>query len=266
MLKAAILLFLGAFLAGCQGEVTGAGSDGVALPTGNYRVLRTDGFVVSAPHKVTLSVGANRIQLHSQCVTPSWSYRWENARIVTETIPEPVCERGRYPFEKEAILVLDQPVEAVTYPSGNIVLRGANGTIELGSINADLPESESILLDGDYRIAEIDGIKLDRADGAILTAGDDEIWWDPRCARLIVQYRIEGNRFIPIPPQRVMPAPPGAELPPARTWVVCTVRPPQSAAQAISALSVGERIERFSVNSVWISGGGRSVTLQRDDR
>ena len=79
------------------------------LPTGDYRVAGADGKDVHLGHAITVSVSENRIEVTSQCVTPRWTYHIARRQLRTASIPEPICERMRYP----AIAVFDDPQDIV---------------------------------------------------------------------------------------------------------------------------------------------------------
>ncbi|MGE5561778.1 MAG: hypothetical protein ACM3ZV_00530 [Bacillota bacterium] len=111
-------------------------------------------------------------------------------------------------------------------------------------------------LEGEWRVAGIDGHALDQPVGIALSASRQEIWWAPRCAGLVRSYTIAGTRFAAGPPLGVQPRRPGEPTPP-----VCTIAPPPRAGELFQALDSADRIERTPQNGVLISGGGHSLLL-----
>lgn len=103
------------------------------LPRGEYRLAGADGADVNLPHAITVTVSEDTIALASQCVTPRWTYRHEEGLLVTQSIPDPVCERGRYPAEDAAIAVLDSPETILRTPENGWFLAGSGHAITLFS-------------------------------------------------------------------------------------------------------------------------------------
>lgn len=117
-------------------------------------------------------------------------------------------------------------------------------------------------LEGEWRVAGIDGGDLNEGYGLALSANVEEMWWNPRCAGMIRKYRIQGfgfstrpatqsGRAIPVIDNEVPPPPP----------VVCAIGLPPRLPEVMTALRAATRIERTRSNGVLLSGGGHSLLL-----
>ncbi|MBH5321653.1 hypothetical protein [Aurantiacibacter sediminis] len=113
-------------------------------------------------------------------------------------------------------------------------------------------------LEGDWRVAGIDGEALDTNSGLALTADDEELWWEPRCFGAIRGYVIVGDAITFGSRTSTPPAVEGTPPP-----VVCLIAPPPGLHEVMQAIDAAENIETTPNNGVRISGGGRSVTLFR---
>ena len=111
-------------------------------------------------------------------------------------------------------------------------------------------------LEGEWRVAGIDGQPLDQPVGLALSASAQEIWWDPRCAGYVRSYRIEGSKFTTGSHIGFVPRKPGEPTPP-----VCTIAPPPRIGDVFRALTEATKIARTPQNGIEISGGGHSVLL-----
>ena len=109
-------------------------------------------------------------------------------------------------------------------------------------------QSPSVDLQGNWRVAGLDGEPIDASYGIALVADEDSIWWEPECAMQYRDYSISGDTF-------AAPMRSNANL------EVCDIGFPAELAQIWSALEAADRIERTPENGVLISGNGRSVTL-----
>ncbi|WFL78931.1 hypothetical protein P7228_07670 [Altererythrobacter arenosus] len=112
-------------------------------------------------------------------------------------------------------------------------------------------------LAGEWRVAGIDGEALDERYGLTLSADDNEIWWEPRCAGVIRSYRIDGTALaIGSPRASGSPTPPGVPPPP-----ICTIGWPPRLVDVGVALDAAVTIGRTPSNGIELSGGGHSLTL-----
>ncbi len=111
-------------------------------------------------------------------------------------------------------------------------------------------------LEGEWRVAGIDGAPFDEAYGLALSADADEIWWEPRCANMAFRYRIEDTRIVTgeVEP----PAPLELGQPPSPT---CTADPPSRLGDVARALAAADTVGRTPANGVLLSGGGHSLLL-----
>lgn len=69
---------------------------------GLYRVAGVDGRDINLPHGITATIDGSQIEVHSQCVRFTWTYRFEGGRLITEPIPQVICQRAQY-AEEQAI-------------------------------------------------------------------------------------------------------------------------------------------------------------------
>ncbi len=111
-------------------------------------------------------------------------------------------------------------------------------------------------LEGEWRVAGIDGAPFDKAYGLALSGDADEIWWEPRCDNAAFGYRIEGTRIVTGEARPPAPVEPGQ---PSRP--VCTVKPPAALREVVRALESADTVGRTPENGVLISGGGHSLLL-----
>ena len=137
----------------------------------------------------------------------------------------------------------------------------ANDTASEPLANAASPEGAAVsqqvsTLEGEWRVAGIDGQPLDQPVGLALSASAQEIWWNPRCAGYVRSYRIEGGKFSTGPHLGFVPRKPGEPTPP-----VCTIAPPPRIGDVFRALTEATMITRTPQNGIEISGGGHSVLL-----
>ena len=103
------------------------------LAPGEYRLAGADGQDVNLGHAITVTVTDDEIRVFSQCVTPRWTYRYADAKLVTEPVLEPICERGRYPAEEALSAVFDGPESVVRTPENGIYIEGAGHSVTLFS-------------------------------------------------------------------------------------------------------------------------------------
>jgi hypothetical protein len=111
-------------------------------------------------------------------------------------------------------------------------------------------------LEGEWRVAGIDGQSVDQPIGLALSASREEIWWAPRCAGYVRSYRIEGDKFTTGPHIGFVPRKPGESTPP-----VCAIAPPPRMGEVFEALTSATSIARTSQNGIEIAGGGHSLLL-----
>jgi hypothetical protein len=109
-------------------------------------------------------------------------------------------------------------------------------------------------LAGEWRVAGIDGRPLNESYGLPLRADEGRLWWEPLCAGMSRNYRIEGQaiRFNPTRPPRRS----GEETQP-----VCAIGLPPRLDEVFRALDAATEVGRTEENGILIQGGGHSVTL-----
>lgn len=111
-------------------------------------------------------------------------------------------------------------------------------------------------LEGEWRVAGIDGQSVDQPQGLALSASHEEIWWSPRCAGYALSYRIEGGAFKTGPHIGFVPRKPGEPTPP-----VCAIASPPRIGEVFQALTSATSIRRTDQNGVELAGGGHSLLL-----
>ena len=109
-------------------------------------------------------------------------------------------------------------------------------------------EPGSVDLQGNWRVAGIDGEPIDTPYAITLVADESNILWEPACAGQYRGYSISGETF-------------AAPIRNNNKLEVCAIGFPEELPRIWSALEAAERIERTPENAVLISGNGRSVTL-----
>ncbi len=110
-------------------------------------------------------------------------------------------------------------------------------------------------LEGEWRVAGIDGEEVNEPYAIALSADGREIWWEPRCAGMLRRYTIDGNAFTAGPHTNIPPA--AGSLPPP----VCAIALPPRLNDVVRALDTADRVERTLANGILIEGGGHSVLL-----
>lgn len=103
-------------------------------------------------------------------------------------------------------------------------------------------------LEGEWRVAGIDGGGFNEPYGIALSADTQKIWWEPACAGQDRHYTIEGLRFEPTNPD-------------VGIRTVCEIGLPERLPDVWRAIDAADRIERTASNGVLLSGGGHSVLL-----
>ncbi|QZH74043.1 MAG: hypothetical protein JY451_09770 [Erythrobacter sp.] len=119
-------------------------------------------------------------------------------------------------------------------------------------------ESPAVPVDtlaGEWRVAGIDGAEFNEAYGLALSASEDEIWWEPRCAGMVRSYAIDGLEFSASPLAAEAPAPDSPPPP------VCAIAVPPRLADVARALDQAEQIARTPSNGILISGGRHDLLL-----
>lgn len=110
-------------------------------------------------------------------------------------------------------------------------------------------------LEGEWRVAGIDGKPFDEPYGLSLSADDEEIWWAPRCAQIARRYRIEGTT-IRVTSMELAPEAAGQGPPPP-----CAIGLPPRLDEVTRAIDSATTIGRTANNGVELRGGGRSLLL-----
>jgi hypothetical protein len=152
----------------------------------------------------------------------------------------------------------DPPAERSTSPAESRAAEPARADPADASpssdpLTAQTPAPVSSLA-GAWRVAGIDGVGLDEPVGLALTADEQQLWWEPRCAGAARAYRIDGSRISFTSTQGPRPA--GAPTPP-----VCAIGLPPRLGDIMRALDDATSVTRTESNGVLIAGPRHSVTL-----
>ena len=110
------------------------------------------------------------------------------------------------------------------------------------------PSPQVASLAGAWRVAGIDGRSFDEPVGLSLAADEGALWWEPRCAGMARDYRIDGQEITFVSTQ-----PPGTP--------VCDIGLPPRLEEVMRALDDAASISRTPNNGVLISGPAHSVLL-----
>jgi hypothetical protein len=114
-----------------EGEAGAIVSAGALV--GEYRIAGVDGRDIDLPHGISASIDPTTIRVSADCLSFAWRYRFEGARLVTESTPVRSCRRGLMP-EEEAIRAAFDAAQAVRrLPSNGIELTGGGRSVLLFS-------------------------------------------------------------------------------------------------------------------------------------
>ncbi len=111
-------------------------------------------------------------------------------------------------------------------------------------------------LAGEWRVAGIDGQPLNEPYGLALSADEEEIWWEPRCANVAFSYRIDGLKLETGTSRPDAPVGTDGNPPP-----VCAISIPPRLNDVARALDLAETVGRTPSNGLLIEGSGHSITL-----
>lgn len=111
-----------------------------------------------------------------------------------------------------------------------------------------------IKLDGQWRVAAIDGRSVEEPEALSLTGSENELWWQPPCAGMARTYRIDGQSITF-----------GSTTRPRRaggpSGVVCDIGLPPRLDEVFRALDDAQGVARLPSNGVLISGPNHSLLL-----
>lgn len=118
-----------------------------------------------------------------------------------------------------------------------------------------LPPAERVVsLAGAWRVTAIDDRPIEEPHRLELVGDVGKLWWEPRCAGMVRNYRIDGSSILfgsAGPPRS-----PGSPPPP-----VCAIGLPPRLNEVFRALDAARSLAPTPENGVRISGGGYSLTL-----
>lgn len=235
--------------------------DGVDL-TGHYRVSALgDGRELSPA--IEVSASANAIWWEPACAGQGLLYdRAGRDRIVfrAEQFDEPqiVCDIGFPDDLPELWKALEGRWQVAIAADRTVRLARGGSRILLEPTTDPLPSS----LEGQWRVESIDGLSTPEIRSLVFTADEQEIWWEPRCARVEIGYRMEGTRFAVVEEAYIPPpSPRGGARTPAAPQPVCLIGIPRHLYDAVGAIQAATTVARDYRNDIVLSGGGRSIVL-----
>lgn len=233
---------------------------------GRFIVATVDGappVINIAGHDPTITIEGDRIHFQSQCIYADWMLAHGGGKVATKPYYEPgsaMCARGLAPGETAIQDAFTRLLAITPTASGGLVVEGGGHRLELRRAAPPAGETPApakvTTLEGEWRVAGIDGKDFNEPYGLALSGSARELWWHPRCAGMARSYRIEG-RTIDFGPRLDAPAP-SATPPP-----VCAIGLPARLAEVMRALDAANTVVRTPANGVLISGGERSVLLSR---
>ena len=100
---------------------------------GEYRLAGIDGQDPNLPEGVAISITADEIHVPGACVITGWRYRFEDSRLVTETIEGAACRRAVLPHEQAIMAVFSSPDRVSRTAANGILFEGSGGSITLFS-------------------------------------------------------------------------------------------------------------------------------------
>lgn len=185
--------------------------------------------------------------------------------IVPTKAPDEVCEIG-VPSDLLKIWdLLDAAERLDVTGAGQVRITGKLDPIYLSRIAAlpqraaqIQPETRPALLSlaGEWRVAGIDGKDFDQPTGIALRGDARQLWWEPRCAGVVRNYVISGERIVIGTAAR--PSQGGARPQPVP---VCAIGLPAGLDAVTRAVDGATRIRRTASNGIELSGGGHTLLL-----
>jgi hypothetical protein len=123
--------------------------------------------------------------------------------------------------------------------------------------SAEAPIAAPLGLVGDWRVMAIDGVTVEGPGVLALKADRDRIWWEPLCAGIKRDYRIDGGsiRFRPVP------LPPGSA--PNIPQPVCAIGPPPRLDSVFVALDSVRTVRNLPSGGLLFEGAGYMLSLAR---
>lgn len=158
-------------------------------------------------------------------------------------------------ISRSALLMLSAAMTACELPAAKTPAQIGQYETPQPKVVPERPRPEELTtLAGEWRIAGIDGQSLDEPVALALTGDARQLWWVPRCAGLVRNYRIQGTSIAFGPTDPTQPA--GSPTPP-----VCAIGRPARLGDVARALDHATTITKTASNGVFVSGPNHSVTL-----
>ena len=133
------------------------------------------------------------------------------------------------------------------------------GPARPGETTAPAPAVAPASLEGEYRVAGIDGTEVGGNIGIALSITDKLIWFDPRCAGFNWSYTYAEGVISTDRPQK--PRTTDSALVAGVPAPTCRIAVHPEQQRLATALDAVTRAERTPSNGIELSGGGHSVTL-----
>lgn len=231
---------------------------------------RIDTIGASKVMGLELSSDGTRIWWEPGCAGQGRAFEVRQGRfaVIPSTGPDVVCEIG-VPSDLSRVWdLLDSANRIEVTDTGRATIDGGIGALRLMRIAAAPQRKPQIELSGaaavtslagEWRVAGIDGKPLDGPTGLALRGDANQLWWEPRCAGLVRNYAISGERLVIGTAARpAAVSEPGA---PRQPRPVCAIGLPPQLTGVLRALDSAQRIRRTPSNGIEISGGGHSLLL-----
>ena len=100
---------------------------------GEYRIPGADGQDINLPHGISAIIDPTTISVSADCLNFAWTYRFEGARLVTDSTPVASCRRGLLPEEEAVRAAVDAADTVRRLPSNGIEFSGAGRSVLLFS-------------------------------------------------------------------------------------------------------------------------------------
>lgn len=236
--------------------------------SGHYRIqaLGSD----PLPFALEVSANTNAIWWEPACSAQGLSYRpaadgkVEFFDLRDPNEPQIVCDIG-YPEELTQLWERLAGTHDVSVREDRSMIVNVEGEPFLFEPTTDpLPTT----LAGTWQVEMIDGFSTSESRTIRFIADGQEIWWDPRCAGIVMEYTLAGESFAITKPAETAPPPPSPEAdgigpPPPPPPVVCLIGLPTHLQDAASALRAAETVARDYQNNLVFRGDGRYIILSQ---
>lgn len=239
------------------GQIASAASD----LSGHYRITSLGEGLL--PFPIEVSADADSIWWEPSCAAQGLFYRpaadgkieFFDPRDPDE--PQIICDIG-YPEELKVVWERLKGTHDVQLRADRSMLVEVDGQPWLFEPTTDpLPPD----LTGTWQIERINGLSTVEMRMVQLKADGQELWWEPRCARVIVEYSMEGETFSVVEPADMPPPASKEGEAPTPPKPVCTIGLPRYLTDAMDAIRNADNVTRDYENNIALSGEGSRIAL-----